>query len=142
VSRDFWTLVFFHQKTFPSLVTHAWKGFRICLNIRGVILLVINSKTMNTPATRPKLADQKNLLVQNTLGSLTPWFICHRKSFLLTCSDDCPKSTNKSTPPLYSSQGSPDSAVYSSSGSRFTDFMEHTTIFKETNIIKIDCRLF
>jgi hypothetical protein len=35
VSRDF-LLWFFHQATFPGLVRHAYKGFRIFSNIRGV----------------------------------------------------------------------------------------------------------
>ncbi len=37
VSRDILTLFFFHQTSSPSLVRHAWKGFQIFSNIRGVI---------------------------------------------------------------------------------------------------------
>jgi hypothetical protein len=37
--------------------------------------------------------------------------------------------------------GSRDSPVKNTQGSRFTNFKEHTTILKETNILKIDCKL-
>jgi hypothetical protein len=36
VSRDFYS-GFFHQTSSPSPVRHAWKGFQIFSNIRGVI---------------------------------------------------------------------------------------------------------